>query len=164
MSSQPAHPSVESSATAVASSTPPPQLKRVLRPLHLWGIAVGLVISGDYFGWNLGLGQAGPLGLLVAVLLVTVMYVCFIFSYTELSTAIPHSGGPYAYARKALGPFAGLLAESSEALIDWIKEAHEAATNFTLLLIAGHLVGVLWESLLHRENLVRAMITGRKRA
>ena len=110
MSSQPAHPSVESSATTVASSTPPPQLKRVLRPLHLWGIAVGLVISGDYFGWNLGLGQAGPLGLLVAVLLVTVMYVCFIFSYTELSTAIPHSGGPYAYARKALGPSAGLLA------------------------------------------------------
>lgn len=85
-------------------------LKRVLRPLHLWGIAVGLVISGDYFGWNYGLGKAGPVGMLVAVLLVTAMYVCFIFSYTELSTAIPHSGGPYAYARRALGPFFGLLA------------------------------------------------------
>lgn len=86
------------------------ELKRVLRPLHLWGIAVGLVISGDYFGWNYGLGKAGPLGMLIAVLLVTVMYVCFIFSYTELSTAIPHSGGPYAYARRALGPLFGLLA------------------------------------------------------
>lgn len=96
--------------TATPSPASPSALRRVLRPIHLWGIAVGLVISGDYFGWNLGLGQAGPVGMLAAVLLVTVMYVCFIFSYTELSTAIPHSGGPYAYARHALGPAAGLCA------------------------------------------------------
>jgi ethanolamine permease len=99
-------------ASSPASSTPGESgaLKRVLGPLHLWGIAVGLVISGDYFGWNYGLGKAGPVGMLIAVLLVTLMYVCFIFSYTELSTAIPHSGGPYAYARRALGPFFGLVA------------------------------------------------------
>lgn len=87
-----------------------PELKRVLTPLHLWAIAVGLVISGDYFGWNYGLAQGGPMGMIGATLLITVMYVCFIFSYTELSTAIPHSGGPYAYARRALGPYAGFLA------------------------------------------------------
>ncbi len=87
-----------------------PGLSRVLRPIHLWAIAVGLVISGDYFGWNYGLAKAGPVGMMAAVLLTTVMYVCFIFSYTELSTAIPHSGGPYAYARRALGPLFGLLA------------------------------------------------------
>jgi ethanolamine permease len=87
-----------------------PELKRVLTPLHLWAIAVGLVISGDYFGWNYGLAQGGPVGMMMATGLVTVMYVCFIFSYTELSTAIPHSGGPFAYASRALGPFAGFLA------------------------------------------------------
>ncbi|HRD87973.1 MAG: cytochrome b/b6 domain-containing protein [Candidatus Accumulibacter sp.] len=67
-------------------------------------------------------------------------------------------------ADKGLGPLAAFFVDSSEALIDAIKETHEVATDVTLLLIAGHLLGVVWESLLHRENLVRAMITGRKRA
>jgi len=66
-------------------------------------------------------------------------------------------------ADKGLGPLAAFFVDSSEALIDGIKETHEVATDVTLLLIAGHLLGVVWESLLHRENLVRAMITGRKR-
>ncbi len=86
------------------------ELKRVLGPIHLWAIAVGLVISGDYFGWNYGVAVGGPLGMIAATLIITVLYVCFIFSYTELSTAIPHSGGPYAYARRAFGPFVGYMA------------------------------------------------------
>ena len=86
------------------------ELKRVLKPVHLWAIAVGLVISGDYFGWNYGVGAGGPMGMAIATLVVTVMYVTFIFSYTELSTAIPQSGGPFAYALKALGPFGGYVA------------------------------------------------------
>ncbi len=87
-----------------------PALKRVLRPVHLWAIAVGLVISGDYFGWNYGLAHGGPVGMGVATLAVTVLYVCFIFSYTELSTAIPHAGGPFAFAQRAFGPWGAYLA------------------------------------------------------
>ncbi len=67
-------------------------------------------------------------------------------------------------ADKGLGPLAGWLADAGDGMIDAIKETHELATNFTLLLVVGHLLGVVWESLLHRENLVRAMLTGRKRA
>lgn len=92
------------------SGSAPEGLRRVLRPIHLWAIAVGLVISGDYFGWNYGVPLAGPVGMGIALVAVTLMYVTFIFSYTELSTAIPHSGGPYAYARKALGPTGGFFA------------------------------------------------------
>ena len=86
------------------------QLKSSLGTLHLWGIAVGLVISGEYFGWSYGWGMAGTLGFLVATLLVATMYVSFIFSFTELTTAIPHAGGPFAYSRRAFGETGGLIA------------------------------------------------------
>ncbi|MFD1256608.1 ethanolamine permease [Mucilaginibacter terrae] len=94
-------------------------LKRTLKPIHLWAIAVGLVISGEYFGWNYGWGVAGTVGFLIATLLVTLMYITFIFSYTELTTSIPHAGGAFAYAYRAMGPFGGLVAGYA-TLIDFL--------------------------------------------
>ncbi len=79
-------------------------LKSSLNAWHLWGLAVGLVISGEYFGWSYGWDKAGTLGFLVTTIFIAVMYTTFIFSFTELSTAIPHAGGPFAYARRAFGP------------------------------------------------------------
>lgn len=46
---------------------------------------------------------------------------------------------------------------------DWVEEVHEAMANGTLLLVALHVAGVVFSSLRHHENLVWAMITGRKR-
>ena len=79
-------------------------LKSSLNTWHLWGLAVGLVISGEYFGWSYGWDTAGTLGFLITALIIAVMYTTFIFSFTELTTAIPHAGGPFAYARRAFGP------------------------------------------------------------
>lgn len=87
--------------------------------MHLWAIAVGLVISGEYFGWNLGWAVSGTIGFLIAAMVVTLMYVTFIFSYTELTTSIPHAGGAFAYAYRAFGPFGGLVAGYA-TLIDFL--------------------------------------------
>ena len=91
------------------STTEDGKLVRTLKPIHLWALAVGLVISGNYFGWSYGFGAGGPIGLAIATIPVVIFYATFIFCYSELATMIPHAGGPSAYARRALGPFWGYL-------------------------------------------------------
>jgi ethanolamine permease len=91
-------------------ATKPASLKKALSAWHLWAIAVGLVISGEYFGWNYGWGVAGTVGMLIATIIVTVLYISFVFSFTELTTSIPHAGGAFAYAYKAFGPAGGFVA------------------------------------------------------
>ncbi len=94
-----------------------PQLKKTLGPLMLWGLGVGYVISGMYFGWNLGLEKGGTLGLAIATAFIIVMYLAFTFSYTELACSIPKAGGAFAYAKRALGKdwgFIGGMAQNIE--------------------------------------------------
>ena len=94
----------------MASNNDQPQaLKRTLGPLMLWGLGVGYVISGMYFGWNLGLEKGGTLGLAVATFFIIIMYLTFTFSYTELACAIPKAGGAFDYAMRGLGKNWGFL-------------------------------------------------------
>lgn len=85
-------------------------LKRTLTPTLLWGLGVGYVISGMYFGWNLGLEKGGTAGMALATFLVIILYTCFSFSYTELACAIPKAGGVYDYAEKAFKKDIGFIA------------------------------------------------------
>ncbi|WP_099600245.1 ethanolamine permease [Reichenbachiella sp. 5M10] len=92
------------------------ELKKTLGPLMLWGLGVGYVISGMYFGWNLGLAEGGTLGLAVATFFIIVMYVTFTFSYTEMACAIPKAGGAFDYARMGLGKHWGYLAGMAQSI------------------------------------------------
>ncbi|HTD93994.1 MAG TPA: ethanolamine permease [Chitinophagaceae bacterium] len=89
---------------------PSTELKRTLNATMLWGLGVGYVISGMYFGWNLGLEKGGTAGLAIATAFIIVMYVAFTFSYAELACAIPRAGGVFDYAGRALGKDVGFIA------------------------------------------------------
>ena len=91
------------------AKAPDGQLRKSLGPVMLWGLGVGYVISGEYFGWNLGLVEGGTYGLLFAFIVITLMYVAFVFSYTELACAIPRAGGVFVYGLRGLGPYWGYM-------------------------------------------------------
>lgn len=91
-------------------------LRRVLTSVDLWGIGVGTVISGQYFGWNYGLSLAGPAGFLITVIIVTLAYILFITIFSKLSIILPYAGGPYAYTRKGLGSLGGFIAGVSAVM------------------------------------------------
>jgi cytochrome b len=60
------------------------------------------------------------------------------------------------------GPLATLGTSLSNSWSDAFEEVHEALAGFTVFLVVFHVAGVLISSVLHGENLVRAMITGYK--
>lgn len=92
------------------------QLQRSLGALMLWGLGVGYVISGMYFGWNLGLAQGGTGGLAIATVFIIILYITFTFSYTELACAIPKAGGVFDYAMRAFGKDVGFIAGMAQII------------------------------------------------
>jgi ethanolamine permease len=95
-------------------------LKRHAAFWSLWSLGVAAVISGDFYGWNLGLSVGGFGGLLIANIVIVVMYYGLCFSIAEMSPALPHTGGAYSFARSAMGPWGGFitgLAENMEYVI-----------------------------------------------
>lgn len=84
-------------------------LNKPLRVIHIWALGVGVVITGEYFGWNFGLPVGGPVGVLIASLIVCVLYLAWVLALSELSVAMPFAGGPLAFGRRAVGKWFGFL-------------------------------------------------------
>jgi len=91
-------------------------LKRHAGAAALWGLGVAAVISGDFSGWNLGIGEAGWGGMLIATIVIGGMYLLMIYSIAEMSAAMPHTGGAYSFARSAFGPWGGFFTGFAETI------------------------------------------------
>ncbi|MDF1795916.1 MAG: amino acid permease [Coxiellaceae bacterium] len=85
-------------------------LHKALTPLKLWALMVGMVISGQYFGWSYGVGLITQLSsFFYGVFLVVIFYTGLTLTCAELASFIPSSGGPSEYATHAFGPRVGAI-------------------------------------------------------
>ena len=83
-----------------------------------------------------------------------------IYAMLALGVAVAATGIGVLGGEERHGPLAGLLGFRTGAVL---HEAHEFAAIAMLLLVLGHLAGVVVESAVHRENLIAAMVSGLKR-
>jgi ethanolamine permease len=95
------------------------ELTRYAGVFLIWALGVGYVISGEYFAWNFGFDAGGFGGFLIATVLMAVMYVTMIFCISEMATSMRHTGGPYSFARRALGPWGG-FATGLGAVVEYV--------------------------------------------
>lgn len=119
------------------------------------------IVSGKpehYLGHN----PAG--GLMIVIMLITL----FAVSFSGLKTYAAEGKGPLAEAEITLVSPAyaddddGKRHGGKRSGHKFWEEVHEVFANFMLLLVFVHIAGVAVSSLVHRENLVRAMVDGRK--
>ncbi len=82
------------------------QLSKVLNPLHIWALGVGIVLVGQFMGWNFTIAKGGSLGSIIACWVIGILYISLIMINTEMGSVMPEAGGQYAMAKYLLGPIA----------------------------------------------------------
>lgn len=79
-------------------------LVKSLRPYHVWALGVGIVLVGEFMGWNFTVAKGGILGSLFALLVAGFLYVIISLCASELGSSTQTAGGPYDWARLFVGP------------------------------------------------------------
>jgi len=81
-------------------------LSKVLGPIHIWALGVGIVLVGQFMGWNFTIAKGGSIGSIIACWVIGILYISLIMINTEMGSVIPEAGGQYAMAKYFLGPLA----------------------------------------------------------
>lgn len=79
-------------------------LRKVLSPIHIWGLGVGIVLVGEFMGWNFSVQKGGMYGGLVACWVVGLLYTSLVMIDAEVTSAVPAAGGQYTQAKHTIGP------------------------------------------------------------
>ncbi len=79
-------------------------LLRVLGPAHVWALGVGIVLVGEYMGWNFAVGKGGAYAALVACWTAGLLYTCVAMIDSEVTSTVAAAGGQYAQAKHIVGP------------------------------------------------------------
>ena len=91
-------------AAITTTGSQPVNLLKVLGPVHVWGLGVGIVLVGEFMGWNYGVGKGGAFGALVACFISGLLYTCVAMIDSEITSTVAAAGGQYAQAKHTIGP------------------------------------------------------------
>ncbi len=116
-------------ATTTANGAPQKiSLLRVLGPAHVWALGVGIVLVGEFTGWNFAAGKGGTLGAMIALWVCGLLYTAVAMIDSEVTSTVAAAGGQYAQAKHIVGPlmafnvalylvFAYTMLEASDAIL-----------------------------------------------
>lgn len=94
----------------------------MLGPIHIWALGVGIVLVGEFMGWNFSVVKGGSLGSVIAVWTMAMMYIAIVMMTTEMASVMPEAGGQYTMAKYLLGPLAafnvGLMTMLEYAMLE----------------------------------------------
>ena len=79
-------------------------LLRVLGPAHIWALGVGIVLVGEYMGWNFAIGKGGAYAALIACWFAGILYTCVAMIDSEVTSTVAAAGGQYTQAKHIMGP------------------------------------------------------------
>lgn len=79
-------------------------LLKVLGPVHVWALGVGIVLVGEFMGWNFSVGKGGAYGALIACWVIGVLYTCVAMIDSEVTSTVAAAGGQYTQAKHVVGP------------------------------------------------------------
>lgn len=79
-------------------------LARVLGPAQVWALGVGIVLVGEYMGWNFAVGKGGAYAALIACWAAGLLYTCVAMIDSEVTSTVAAAGGQYTQAKHIIGP------------------------------------------------------------
>ena len=91
-------------ATSATNAPEKVGLLRVLGPAHIWALGVGIVLVGEYMGWNFGVAKGGAFAALIACWFAGTLYTCVAMIDSEVTSTVAAAGGQYTQAKHIVGP------------------------------------------------------------
>ncbi len=79
-------------------------LRKVLGPIHIWALGVGIVLVGEFTGWNFSMAKGGAWGALIACWFIGLLYTCVAMIDSEVTSTVAAAGGQYTQAKHIIGP------------------------------------------------------------
>ena len=119
------------------SSTVSLNLLKVLGPVHVWALGVGIVLVGEFMGWNYGVGKGGAFGALIACWVIGLLYTCVAMIDSEITSTVAAAGGQYAQAKHTIGPLMAFNVGLFMVLAYTMLEAGDIQVAGQLLQIGG---------------------------